>query len=430
MYQYSNPGSTEKDLERRDVRLAQIKPFRCLRPNPIAAASVASLPYDVYSREEAKRAVCGNPNSFLNIDRPETQFDNSVDMYSEIVYQKARELLIAKKKQGLFLQDPEECYYLYELTRNGKTQTGIVGCASAADYREGKIRAHETTRREKELDRFQHILACHAQTGPVFLLCRDFIDLYDLLQQIKQTLPIYDFYSEDGIRHRVFRISEQKQLSRIADTIQKIDPVYIADGHHRAAAAAAVAAMYEKNDWKLKTQEAGYFLSVLFCKEEVTIYPYYRIVKDLAGMSEEEFLRQLNKNFEIHTALEPVQPDNKGEFGLCLKNGWYRLTQKTKTVASKPLEPLNVSILQEQLLGPILQITDPKTDARIGFVGGVRGVEELERRVHTDMAAAFSLYPISAEELFHISDLGEKLPPKSTWFEPKLRSGLFLHELS
>lgn len=411
--------------------MAEIKPFLCIRPAEGKAAVIAALPYDVYNRKEAKEAVEKNPDSFLKIDRAETQFDDSVDTYDECVYQKAHDLLWDMVEKGDFIQEEKKCYYIYELTMEGRVQTGIVACASIDDYAGGIIKKHENTRAEKEADRIRHVDACNAQTGPIFLAYRANAVIREAVRNAKEQEALYDFVSEDGIRHRVFRIDSDTEIAKIQDAFAKIGEIYIADGHHRAASAVKVGFMRrEQNPDYTGEEEFNYFLSVLFPDEELMIMDYNRVVKDLGNDTAESFLEKVGQIFEVNELSEAVQPEEKGKISMYLSGKWYALTIRESDKSDDPVEGLDVSLLQKLLLEPVLGILDPKTDERIDFVGGIRGLKELERRVNEDCAVAFAMYPTSIQELFAVADAGRLMPPKSTWFEPKLRSGLFIHSLS
>ena len=412
--------------------MAVVKPFICIRPAKEHAAEVAALPYDVYNRKEACAAVKGNPLSFLNIDRAETQFSDDVDTYADCVYEKARELLDSQIADGIYVTDAGDHYYLYELTMDGRSQTGIVTCCSIDDYVNGVIKKHENTREEKELDRIRHVDTVNAQTGPIFLAYRQNIALKEIVAEEKTKPALYDFVSDDGIRHRVGRIDGADRTDAIEAAFAAIPSTYIADGHHRAASAVKVGL-------KRRTRHPGYtgeepfnyFLSVLFPDEELMILPYNRVVRDLNGMSTEQFFEKLKEKFELEEiGKEPYAPVQKGTFGMYLDGTWYALKILPQYRSADPVKGLDVSILQDHLLAPVLGIGDPRTDKRIDFIGGIRGLKELERRVGEDMEVAFSMYPTSIEELLSVADAGLLMPPKSTWFEPKLRSGLFIHRLS
>lgn len=412
--------------------MADIRPFRAIRPTCELADSIAALPYDVYNRQEAKLAVAGNEHSFLRIDRAETQLPDDIDTYDERVYRKAKELLDEQIVKGEFIQEDHPCYYLYELVMEGRSQTGIVACASIDDYLNGVIKKHENTRTDKEEDRIRHVDTLNTQTGPIFLAYRNRSDLQALVAKNKANSPLFDFVSEDGITHRVFCIDEAEDMARIQTIFNDLGNIYIADGHHRCASAVKVGLQRRaEHPGYTGEEEFNYFLSVLFPDSELLIMDYNRVVKDLNGMEETEFIKRLSEVFTVEDMGDsPVKPSAKGEFGLFLEDKWYLLTASKNLQSSDPVKCLDVSFLQEHVLQPLLGIEDPKTDKRIDFVGGIRGLKELERRVHTDMKAAFSLYPTSIGELFAVADAGLLMPPKSTWFEPKLRSGLFLHSLA
>ena len=412
--------------------MAVVKPFICIRPAKENAAKVASLPYDVYNRKEACAAVAGNPVSFLNIDRAETQFSDDVDTYADCVYEKARELLDTQIAEGVYVTDAGEHYYLYELTMDGRSQTGIVACSSIDDYVNGVVKKHENTREDKELDRIRHVDTVNAQTGPIFLAYRQNETLKAIVAEEKAKPVLYDFVSDDGIRHRVWKIDDPAQTAAIEAAFAAIPATYIADGHHRAASAVKVGLKRRaENPGYTGEEPFNYFLSVLFPDEELMILPYNRVVKDLNGMSREQFFEAVKEKFKLEEiGKEPYAPAEKGTFGMYLDNTWYALKVLPQYRSADPVKGLDVSILQDQLLGPVLGIGDPRTDKRIDFIGGIRGLKELERRVREDMEIAFSMYPTSIEELLAVADAGLLMPPKSTWFEPKLRSGLFIHKLS
>lgn len=411
--------------------MAQIRPFKAYRPCKGMEERIAALPYDVYNRAEACEVVKKNPESFLAVDRAETQFGEEVDTYADCVYEKADQMLREKILEGKFVQDPTPCFYLYELTMDGHSQTGVVGCASIDDYRNNVIKKHENTRADKEEDRIRHVDTCSMQTGPIFLAYRAKEDLKEKIGELKKQAPVYDFVSEDGIGHRVWVIDNDSDVAMIEEAFGKIPAIYIADGHHRCASAVKVG-LKRREQYPDYTgeEEFNYFLSVIFPDEELRILDYNRVVKDLNGMDAATFLTRIEEYFAVEKkGQSPYRPTEKGTFGMYLENEWYSLFAKEEIKSEDAVEGLDVSLLQNDLLDPILGIMDPKTDKRIDFVGGIRGLGELERRVHTDMKVAFSMYPTSIAELFAVADAGRLMPPKSTWFEPKLRSGLFLHEI-
>lgn len=411
--------------------MAIIKPFAAIRPEAGKADKIAALPYDVYNREEAKEVVKKNPLSFLKIDRAETQFDDSVDTYDERVYTKAHDMLWEMVEDGSFVREEQPCYYIYELTMNGRTQTGITACASIDDYAQGIIKKHENTRADKEADRIHHVDSCNAQTGPIFLAYRSNREINDVVEQVKKETALYDFVAEDGIRHRVWVIHKAEDIQTIEAAFASIGEIYIADGHHRAASAVRVGFLRrEAHPNYSGDEEFNYFLSVLFPDDQLMIMDYNRVVKDLNGMNTETFLEKVQSLFEVSEGSKTqIRPEKKGEFSMYLEDKWYLCKIKAANQSEDPVGGLDVSLLQELLLAPVLGIGDPKTDKRIDFVGGIRGLQELERRVHSDCAVAFAMYPTSIGELFDVADAGLLMPPKSTWFEPKLRSGLFIHEI-
>lgn len=420
--------------------MAKIKPFISIRPQKGKAAEIAALPYDVYNREEAAKIVGKNPKSFLSIDRAETQFPISVDMYDQKVYQKAHDLLWERVKEGDFIREQKKCYYVYELTMNGRTQTGITACASIDDYLENVIKKHENTREEKEQDRICHVDACNAQTGPIFLAYRSNPIINGIVARVKEGEAEYDFVSEDEVRHRVFVISDDLMIEAIECAFSGIGEIYIADGHHRAASAVKVGLKRRtEHPGYTGDEEFNYFLSVLFPDDELMIMDYNRVVKDLNGNSFKGFYHKVKALFEVTeiTGQSEVRPQEKGSFTMYMEGHWFYCKMGSAGIAENegqegvvsPVEKLDVSILQNRLLGPVLGIGDPKTDGRIDFVGGIRGMEELVRRCENDCAVAFAMYPTSIGELFAVADEGLLMPPKSTWFEPKLRSGLFIHEI-
>lgn len=411
--------------------MAVIKPFCAIRPNQEKAAKIAALPYDVYNRTEAKEIVAANPESFLKIDRAETQLADSVDTYAPQVYQKAHDTLWGMVADGSFVKEETSSYYIYELTMEGRTQTGIAACASIDDYQNGVIKKHENTRAEKEQDRICHVDICNAQTGPIFLAYRSNPTINAVVDVVKKEEPIYDFVSEDGIRHRVWVISEAEQIRTVETSFASIGEIYIADGHHRAASAVKVGQMRrEANPGYTGEEEFNYFLSVLFPDEQLMIMDYNRVIKDLNGLSETAFFDKVSNIFQVELSEEPrKKPGKKGEFSMYLAGNWYICRIPEEERPKDPVGGLDVSVLQDRLFAPALGITDPKTDSRIDFVGGIRGMEELERRCSWDCAAAFAMYPTSIQELFAVADAGLLMPPKSTWFEPKLRSGIFIHAL-
>lgn len=413
--------------------MAVIKPFQCIRPNIEDVSKIAALPYDVYNTLEARKEIEKQPLSFLKVDRAETQFNEEIDVHDPRVYQKAKETLEVMIDKGHFLQDSQECYYIYELIMEERSQTGLVACASIDDYVSGVIKKHENTRTEKELDRINHVDICNMQTGPIFLAYRSQDNINTIIKENKKESPIYDFTGNDLVTHRVWRINSKKDMEQLRNAFHAIKDIYIADGHHRAASAVKVGLKRRKeNPGYDITEEYNFFLSVLFPEEELKILPYNRAVKDLNGLTIEEFINKINVKFEmIKLGSESFLPAEKGTFGMYLEGEWYKLTIKEAYKNNNdPVESLDVSVLQRYLLDEILGIKDPCTDKRIDFIGGIRGLKELELRAKSDMKVSFSMYPTDINELFAVSDMGMLMPPKSTWFEPKLRSGIFLHKLA
>ena len=411
-----------------------IKPFKAFRPQPELVTKVASLPYDVLNSEEARQLVKGNPYSFLHVNKAEIDLDSSIDHYDQRVYEKASENLDRLIEKKVYLQEEQEKIYIYRQIMKGRAQTGLVVCVSVDDYLKGKIKKHENTREDKENDRINHIDFTNANTGPVFLTYK----AKDVIKQIvnrwtKEKNPVYDFTSEDRTTHTCWVIDDESTIQQLIESFAEIDYLYIADGHHRAAAATKVG-LKRREQLKNYTgkEEFNYFLSVLFPHDELYIMDYNRVVADLAGNSEEEFIQKISEKFTIeeYSGEGSYRPEVRHTFGMYLNNYWYKLTAKPGTFnEDDAVDSIDVSILQNNLLTPILGIEDPRTDQRIEFVGGIRGLEELEKRVKAGMKVAFSLYPTSIEELMKVADAERLMPPKSTWFEPKLRSGIFIHRL-
>jgi len=412
-----------------------IKPFKAIRPRPELVSRVASPPYDVITKEEAYQLAKGNPYSFLHIDKAEIDFDSSINPYDKKVYEKARENLNRMIQEEVYLQDEKENFYIYRQIMKGRAQIGLVVCASIDDYLNSVIKKHENTRADKEKDRIEHIEYTDANTGPVFLTYKAKDEINQIISKwIEAKSPVYDFTSEDRITHTCWIIDNKQTIQQLINTFSKIDYLYIADGHHRAAAGIEVG-LKKREQFNGYTGEEGfnYFLSVLFPDNELYIMDYNRVVADLFGNSEEEFIKKISQNFKIekYEGEGIYRPEAKHTFGMYLNRSWYKLTAKPATFDENDVvERLDVSILQNNLLAPILGVQDPRTEQRIEFVGGIRGLEELERRVDKGMKVAFSLYPNSIEELMEIADAGKLMPSKSTWFEPKLRSGIFIHKLS
>ena len=413
--------------------MAIFRPFKALRPAKEYASKVAALPYDVMNSEEAKEMVKGNPYSFLHIDKAEIDLPAGTDLYSNEVYLKAADNLKKSEENGVMINDEKPCFYVYRQIMNGREQTGLVGCASVDDYINNRIKKHELTRADKEADRIRHVDTCDANTGPIFLCYKENSDITALIDQHKSNEPVYDFVTEDGIANTVWVIDDEDACNKLSLLLSQVGDYYIADGHHRCASAVNVAKMRrEANPDFDGTEEFNFFLAVLFPAESLEIMDYNRVVKDLNGNTEEEFIEKISEKFTVENA--PCEgayhPEEKHTFGMYMGGKWYKLSAKDGTFDKEnPVEQLDVSILQKNLLTPVLAIGDPRTDKRIDFIGGIRGLGELERLVNGGMAVAFSMYPTTLEDLMAIADADMIMPPKSTWFEPKLLSGLFIHKL-
>ena len=411
--------------------MAKVLPFKGIRPNQEMCSKIAALPYDVYNRAEAKEVVSKNPDSFLAIDRAETSFPDDVDTYDERVYVKAHDMLWDRINKGDFVQDDKNVYYIYELIMDGRSQTGIVACASIDDYINNVIKKHENTRADKEVDRIKHVTACEAQTGPIFLAYRSNDVINGIVDKIKKNAPLYDFVAEDGITHKAWIIDNESDISAIEGAFNTMDSIYIADGHHRCASACKVGLKKrEENPGYTGNEEFNYFLSVLFPDDQLMIMDYNRVIKDLNGLSNDQFVDAVKKVFNVvKESNTAIKPSKKGEIAMYLDKKWTLLEVKDEFKSADPIKGLDVSILQDNILSPVLAIADPKTDKRIDFVGGIRGLKELEKRCASDCVLAFAMYPTSIQELFAVADAHLLMPPKSTWFEPKLRSGMFIHSI-
>lgn len=416
--------------------MSVVRPFRGIRPVSDLANRVAALPYDVMDSNEAREVVQGNPYSFLYVDKAEIDLDPSIDLYDTRVYEKARDNLNKMIDDGIFVQDDTPCFYVYKQVMNGRAQIGIVACASIDDYINNTIKKHELTRADKEQDRINHVDYCDANTGPIFLTYRGRETINRLVNDtMAAKAPVYDFVSDDNIGHTVWVIDDPETIEGIATEFAGIESLYIADGHHRSASAVRVGLKRrEANPDYNGEEEFNYFLSVIFPDDQLYIMDYNRIVRDLNGNTRDEFLRKINEKFTVspYTGSGALKPVKKHTFGMYLDGEWMLLEAKEGTYdATDPVARLDVSILQNNLLHPVLGIGDPRTDKRIDFVGGIRGLEALSDRVDDgSMAVAFSMYPTTMDDLMDIADAGAIMPPKSTWFEPKLRSGLFVHKLS
>jgi uncharacterized protein (DUF1015 family) len=414
--------------------MAIVRPFPAVRPAYEFVENIIALPYDVMNRSEAKEMAKDNPYSFLHISRSEIDLDDSVSPYSTEVYQKAKENLFSFIEKGVLIQDEKPMLYIYAEEMDGRVQTGIVACTSISEYEDNIIKKHELTRSEKEQDRINHFDICNANTEPVFLTYRDDKEIRKIVDGwILKHLPVYDIRSSDGIKHILWVIDQDEVIKNLCNLFSEIPNLYIADGHHRSASAYRVGLKRRESLEGKATgnEESNYFMSVIFPDQDLKIFDYNRVVKDLNGNSEEEFLSKLKENFLLFPIKsKDITPKAKHEFSMFLNGSWYRLAPKDNIINDgNPIESLDVSILQNYLLKPILGIDDPRTDKRIDFVGGIRGLSELERRVNLDMKVAFALYPVSIDDLLTISDQGMIMPPKSTWFEPKIGSGLFIHML-
>lgn len=413
--------------------MAVFQAFKALRPVKEKAAAVAALPYDVVNREEARSIGEKNPDSFLHVDRPEMDLDPGIDLYDPRVYAKARENLDRMEEEGLLVQDQTPCYYIYELVRKGKVQTGIVGCSSIDDYLNNVVKKHELTREDKEQDRIHHVDVCDANTGPIFLACRYTDCLLEIINDWKLSHEaVYDFTEEDDITHRVWVIDDYSATKSIYEEFGKIDSLYIADGHHRAASAVKVGLKRrEQNPAYTGKEEFNFFLSVVFPYDQLTILPYNRVVKDLNGLTVKAFLAALKFHFELMLMPGfPCKPVEKHCIGMYVDGQWYHLKAWPDAYENRDVVgQLDVSVLQDKVLDPILGIKDPRTDKRISFVGGSHKAAELAEMADKTGGVAFVMYPTSMEDLMRIADESKLMPPKSTWFEPKLRSGLFVHKL-
>ena len=417
--------------------MAVVKAFKGIRPVKELASKIAALPYDVMSSEEAREMVIGNPHSFLHVDRPEIDLDPSIDIHDPKVYEKARENLDRMISDGEYIQDEQPCLYIYRQIMNGRSQTGIVFCASIDDYMNNVIKKHEFTRADKEEDRINHVDYCDANTGPIFLtykedqIASEIIDAW--IQNESKRKPVYNFVAEDGITHIVWVIDNEIIINELIDLFREIDYLYIADGHHRSASAVKVGLKRRaENPNYTGEEEFNYFLAVAFPDNDLMVMDYNRVVKDLNGLTKDQLIEKLKEKFVVteSTNEEPVKPSKKHTFGMYVEDKWYLLEAKDGIYNPEdPIDSLDVAILQNNVLTPILGIEDVRTSDRIDFIGGIRGLKELEKRVHKDMKIAFSMFATEVSDIMSVADIGEVMPPKSTWFEPKLRSGLFVHKL-
>ena len=410
--------------------MAIIRPFKAIRPTKELAERIAALPYDVMNSDEAREMVKDNPYSFLHVDKAEVDLSKEIDAYDDKVYEKAKENLDKMIDSGLYIEDEKTNYYIYRQVMKGRSQTGLVACASIDDYNNNVIKKHELTREEKEIDRINHVYKCEAHTGPIFLTYRENKDISNIVNEWVKKEPIYDFKADDGVSHTVWIIDDEYIVNKLQDLFKTVKYLYIADGHHRSASAVKVGHIKraEKENYTGE-EEFNFFLSISYPDSELEVLDYNRTVKDLNGLSKEEFLSKVKENFEIIESNEQVKPKEKHTFGMYLENQWYLLKAKKGIFnPDDPVDRLDVSILQNNLLRPILGIDDPRKSKRIKFIGGIRGLNELEKRANTDMKVSFSMYPTTIEDIMAIADSGEIMPPKSTWFEPKPRSGLFIHK--
>lgn len=402
--------------------MPNITPFRALRPDSTYASRVAALPYDVFTPEEARKEALKNPLSFINIDRPETQFEPGINMYAAKVYESGAALLWSYKKDGIFIQDTVPCLYIYALTYHGRTQTGVVGCASVSDYKNNVIKRHELTRKAKEDDRYRHIKTCMAQTGPVFLAYRHQDNIDALIKKLTEKTPVYDFVQND-VRQQVWVVDKPECIHKLSGYFQNVPEAFIADGHHRAAAAVRVSDDLAQTDNHI---EPG-ILSVFFPDNQLEIYPYARAVKDLNGMTPEQFLNALSGDFIIKKC-DAVPKVQAHQTALYLDR-WFLLTEKNPYTGEDPVKKLDIAMVQEKIIAKHLHITDVRNDIRIDFIGGTNSAKKVAARCQNDMAAGFMTKAVTMDELFSVAAKGALMPPKSTWFEPKLLSGLFIHAL-
>lgn len=412
--------------------MAVLRPFRAFRPAQQNQALIPALPYDVMSTAEARQMVRGNSLSFLHVDKAEIDLPEETDPYSVQVYEKARENLDALENTGAMIQDAHPCFYIYKQVMNGRSQVGLVGCASIDDYRNNIIKKHEKTLAKKEADRIRHVDICNANTGPIFLTYRKSVSVNMIVSLwMNEHEPVYDF-EQDGVQQTVWVVNNAEICQRLTNAFAGINALYIADGHHRCASAVQVGQQRRaSNPDYTGEEEFNYFLCVAFPDDELEIMDYNRVVRDLNGYSLDAFISKVEENFIVKKEDAAYQPHEKHTFGMYVDKEWYSLRAKPRILnENDPVARLDVSVLQDYLLEPVLGIQDPKKDERIDFIGGIRGLTELERRAKTDMQIAFSMFPTTVEDLMAIADAGKIMPPKSTWFEPKLLSGLFIHPLS
>lgn len=413
--------------------MAIIRPFKAYRPIKEHVKDIAALPYDVMSSKEARGMVKNNKYSFLHVDRAEVNLDESVGEYDKVVYDTAKKVLENMIEEGLYIQEKAPAIYIYQQIMDGRGQKGIVCCTSVDDYINNIIKKHERTRLLKEIDRVNHVDICNANTGPIFLTYRNNNEISSIVEEWTKKEPVYDFISEDGNGHRVWIIDDNIVIEKLVKLFKSIKYLYIADGHHRSASAVKVALKRRKQLGKYTgNEEFNYFLSIIYPDTELKVFDYNRTVKDLNGLSEEEFFSKVEESFYLSKSEsnKPVSPKNKHEFGMYMNKQWFILRAKDGSFdESNPIDSLDVSILQNNLLNPILGISDPRKSERIEFIGGIRGLKELENRADNDMKVSFSMYATTIDDIMNVADSGKTMPPKSTWFEPKPRSGIFIHKL-
>ncbi len=412
--------------------MATFKPFKAFRPLPEYAHEVAAKPYDVLNSNEAREEVKGHPLSFLHVGKPEIDLDPGIDLYDVRVYEKGKENLLKLIKDGIIAEDPERYFYVYAQTMDGRTQYGLVGCASVDDYWNDVIKKHEKTRKAKEEDRSNHVRVTNSHSGPIFLTYRDVNAINEIVDEVCKTTPDNDLVAIDGIRHQSWVIRDKQINAKIEQILAAVPCFYVADGHHRSAAAGIVGRERQKANPNHKgDEEYNYFLAVLFPASHLKIFDYNRVVKDLNGLTKDEFFEKVKKHFSIEPSATQFKPGKKGDIGLYIDGKWYKMTASKELLSNPdPVEKLDVAILQKFVNDEILGIDNPRTSERIDFVGGIRGLDELEKRVNSgEMVAAFAMFPTSVDELMSIADSNKIMPPKSTWFEPKLRDGLFVHFL-
>ena len=413
--------------------MAIIRPFKAYRPIKEHVKDIAALPYDVMSSKEARGMVKNNKYSFLHVDRAEVNLDESVGEYDKVVYDTVKKVLENMIEEGLYIQEKAPAIYIYQQIMDGRGQKGIVCCTSVDDYINNIIKKHERTRLLKEIDRVNHVDICNANTGPIFLTYRNNNEISSIVEEWTKKEPVYDFISEDGNGHRVWIIDDNIVIEKLVKLFKSIKYLYIADGHHRSASAVKVALKRRKQLGKYTgNEEFNYFLSIIYPDTELKVFDYNRTVKDLNGLSEEEFFSKVEESFYLSKSEsnKPVSPKNKHEFGMYMNKQWFILRAKDGSFdESNPIDSLDVSILQNNLLNPILGISDPTKSERIEFIGGIRGLKELENRADNDMKVSFSMYATTIDDIMNVADSGKTMPPKSTWFEPKPRSGIFIHKL-